>query len=55
MAALEDAKQQFAAFHEKADETDRKIAAALQKGDKEKPQKDLEQAKRKSECEFDGA
>jgi DNA sulfur modification protein DndD len=44
---LKDAKQQFAAFDEKVDETDRKIAAALQKGDKEKLQKDLEQAKRK--------
>lgn len=44
---LEDAKQQFVAFDEKVDETDRKIAAALQKGDKEKLQKDLEQAKRK--------
>lgn len=44
---LEDTKQQFAAFDEKVDETDRKISAALQKGDKEKLQKDLEQAKRK--------
>lgn len=46
-ADLEDAKQQFAAFDEKVEETDRKIDAALQKGDKEKLQKDLEQAKRK--------
>jgi DNA sulfur modification protein DndD len=43
---LEDAKQQFAAFDEKVNEVDRKIAAALQKGDKEKLRKDLEQAKR---------
>lgn len=43
---LEDAKQQFAAFDEKVDEIDRKIAAALQKGDKEKLRKDLESAKR---------
>ena len=39
---LEDAKQQFAAFDEKVNETDRKIAAALQKGDKEKLRKELE-------------
>lgn len=44
---LEDAKQQFGAFDEKVDETDRKISAALQKGDKEKLQKDLELAQRK--------
>ena len=34
-ADLEDAKQQFGAFDEKVDEIDRKIAKALQKGDKE--------------------
>ncbi|TAK44083.1 MAG: hypothetical protein EPO27_13390 [Betaproteobacteria bacterium] len=45
-ADLADAKQQFAAFDEKVEETDRKIAAALQKGDKEKLRKDLEHAKR---------
>ncbi len=45
-AALADAKQQFAAFDEKVEETDRKISAALQKGDKEKLRKDLEHAKR---------
>ena len=45
-ADLEDAKQQFGAFDEKVDEIDRKIAAALQKGDKEKLRKDLDQAKR---------
>ena len=45
-ADLEDAKQQFGAFDEKVDEIDRKIAAALQKGDKEKLRKALEQAKR---------
>lgn len=43
---LEDAKQQFAAFDEKVDETERKIDTALQKGDKEKLQKELEYAKR---------
>ena len=42
---LEDAKRQFGAFDEKVDEIDRKIATALQKGDKEKLRKDLEQAK----------
>ena len=42
---LEDAKQQFGAFDEKVDEIDRKIATALQKGDKEKLRKDLEQVK----------
>ena len=42
---LDDAKQQFGAFDEKVDEIDRKIATALQKGDKEKLRKDLEQAK----------
>lgn len=42
---LEDAKQQFGAFDEKVDEIDRKIAAALQKGDKQKLRKDLEQVK----------
>lgn len=46
-AELDDAKQQFAAFDEKVNETDRKIAAALQKGDREKLQRDLDQAKRK--------
>ncbi len=45
-SGLEDAKQQFGAFDEKVDETDRKIAAALQKGDKETLQKDLDHAKR---------
>ena len=45
-ADLEDAKQQFGAFDEKVDEIDRKIAAALQRGDKEKLRKDLEYAKR---------
>ena len=44
-AALEDAKQQFGAFDEKVDEIDRKIAAVLQKGDKDKLRKDLEHAK----------
>ncbi len=45
-ADLDDAKQQFGAFDEKVDEIDRKIAAALQKGDKEKLRKDLDHAKR---------
>ncbi len=44
-ADLEDAKQQFGAFDEKVDEIDRKIDAALQKGDKEKLRKELERAK----------
>ena len=41
-AGLEDAKQQFGAFDEKVEEVDRKIASALQKGDKEKLRKDLD-------------
>ena len=45
-ADLEDAKQQFSAFDEKVDEIDRKIATALQKGDKEKLRKALEHTKR---------
>jgi DNA sulfur modification protein DndD len=45
-ADLEDAKQQFAAFDERVNEVDRKIAASLQKGDKEKLRRDLEAAKR---------
>jgi DNA sulfur modification protein DndD len=44
-AELEDAKQQFGAFDGKVDEIDRKIAAALQEGDKDKLRKDLEHAK----------
>ena len=39
---LEDARQQFVAFDEKVDQIDRAIAAALQKGDKEKLRKDLD-------------
>ena len=46
-ADLEDAKQQFIAFDEKVEKIDLKISEALQKGDKEKLQKDIEQAKRK--------
>ena len=42
---LEDAKQQFGAFDEKVDEMDWKITSALQKGDKEKLSKDLENGK----------
>lgn len=45
--ALEDAKQQFITFDETVEETDRKIAAALQKGDRETLKRDLENAKRK--------
>ena len=44
-ANLEDAKQQFGAFDERVDEIDRKIAAALQKGDKEKLRKEIDHAK----------
>ena len=43
---LEDAKQQFGTFDEKVDEIDRKIATALQRGDKEKLRKGIDQAKR---------
>lgn len=42
---FQDAKQQFGAFEDQVNEIDRKIAAALQKGDKEKLRKDLEQEK----------
>ena len=38
-ADLDDAKQQFRAFDERIDEIERKIASALQKGDKEKLRK----------------
>ena len=44
-ADLQDAKQQFGAFDEKINETERKITAALQKGDKDKLRKDLDQVK----------
>lgn len=37
-----DAKQQFAAFEEKVNETDSKIKMALQKGDKQKLKRDIE-------------
>ena len=43
---LEDAKQQFRAFDEQVEAIDRKIAAALQKGDKETLRKNLENTKR---------
>ena len=43
---LEDAKQQFAVFEEKVNETERKVAAALEKGNKEKLQKSLENTRR---------
>ncbi len=42
---LEDAKQQFGTFDEKVDEIDRKIASALQKGDREELQKELDHVK----------
>ena len=42
---LEDAKQQFGVFDEKVNEIDRKIAMALQKGDKEQLRKNLAHAK----------
>ena len=42
---LEDVKQQFGTFDEKVDETDRKIAEVLQKGDREKLQKELDHAR----------
>jgi DNA sulfur modification protein DndD len=45
-ADLEDAKQQFAAFDEKVEGIDRKIAVALQKGDKDKLRKDIDHARR---------
>ena len=43
---LEDAKQQFTAFDEKVSEMDRRISSALEKGDKEKLRRDIEQARR---------
>ena len=43
---LEDAKQQFSAFEEKVNKTDREITAALQKGDKQELQKNLEDVRR---------
>ena len=43
---LEDAKQQFGAFDERVEQVDREIAAALQKGDKEKLKKNIERAKK---------
>ena len=43
---LQDAKQQFGAFDEKVESIDREIAAALQRGDKEKLRKGLDNTKR---------
>ena len=43
---LEDAKQQFGAFEDKVNETDKKIAIALQKGDKEQLQRSLDHVNR---------
>jgi DNA sulfur modification protein DndD len=45
-AEYDDAKDQFAAFDEKFNSIDRKIAEALQKGDKEKLKKSLENVDR---------
>jgi len=45
-AEYDDAKEQFAAFDEKFNSIDRKIAEALQKGDKEKLKKSLESVDR---------
>ena len=45
-AGLVDAKQQFQAFDEKLDAIDRRISAALKKGDKEKLSQSLDKAKR---------
>jgi len=45
-AEYDDAKEQFAAFDEKFNSIDRKIAEALQKGDKEKLKKRLENVDR---------
>ena len=41
-SSVADAKQQFAAFEEKVNETDSKIKMALQKGDKQKLKRDIE-------------
>lgn len=46
-AKLKDAKQQFESYDESFNNIDRKIAEALQKGDKEKLQKDREHVKNK--------
>ena len=46
--SLEDAKQQFGAFDEKVEEIDRKIAEVLQKGDRERLQRDLNHARREN-------
>ena len=43
---LEDVKQQFGTFDEKVSETEKKIAAALQKGNKEQLQRSLDDVKR---------
>lgn len=45
--ALEDARQQFSEFEDKTNETDKKIAAALQKGNKEELQKNFEMVRRR--------
>ncbi|WP_337996929.1 AAA family ATPase [Oleispirillum naphthae] len=45
-ADKEDARQQFMAFDERINEIDKKIAAALQKGDKDKLRRDMEEAKK---------
>ncbi len=45
-SSLEDAKQQFSAFEEKVNKTERTIAVVLQKGDKEELQKNREDVQR---------
>ena len=46
LVEYDDAKDQFAAFDEKFNSIDKKIAEALQKGDKEKLKKGLESVNR---------
>lgn len=46
-AQLDDSKQQFSNFEEKIEEKDKQIAAALQKGDKEKLANDLNASRRR--------
>lgn len=50
---VKDAGQQFSVFDEKLNETDRKIAAALQKGDKEQLRKNIDKVRREIK-QFDG-
>lgn len=50
---VEDARQQFSVFEEKLNETDRKIAGALQKGDKEQLRRNIDKVRREIK-HFDG-